>query len=225
MRGVLLPLVLLFAGMGFAWSNASGAEGATHYFLVGPKVTAVTVSYVLPLSDPGEINEARRQLMLPIEERKAISARIASGPDWINRDYFEAGQRLWHWHVTELIAFGSGGSYNTDGRPSDVEQGPDGWIARTGGIIHFRAYAIRQELELEEIFSTIPKVTQEGLHLRWISLGTNYLYTVEVSSGPDFTSWAPASGTVWPIAGTEWTSPATSSSPVFYRVRAEKPSE
>jgi hypothetical protein len=78
-------------------------------------------------------------------------------------------------------------------------------------------------LTLEEIFFTAASLTPSGLQLRWLDLGTNYVYTVETSHAAEPASWMPAAGGSWPIAATNWTDTSASAlSPQFYRVKAER---
>jgi len=107
-------------------------------------------SYILPLSDPVQIEQARS-----IIARGGVSgpgmgamvlAQIDAGADGINRNLLAPGEPLWSWHVTEFTEFAEGTVEILDGTPSGVENDVAGWIAHANGAIGFWTYTVVQEL-------------------------------------------------------------------------------
>ena len=136
------------------------ASPETAYFLVAERVPHHHDSYVLPLSDPADIAEARRYVEAatrpdPSSEPPGIPgpivlAKIAQGPDGINGDYVEPDTHPWSWHVTEFEGFTDFTIELIDGWPGFVESDVDGWIRNTGedgvGRIGFWGYTLVAEL-------------------------------------------------------------------------------
>ena len=132
----------------------------TAYFLVAEREPFHHDSFVLPLSDPAHIAEARRYLEAatrPDPSRPPgipgpiVVAKIAKGADGINGDYVEPDTRKWSWHVTEFEAFTDFTIELIDGWPGYVESDIDGWIRNTDtgdglGQIGFWSYTLVAEL-------------------------------------------------------------------------------
>lgn len=207
----------LVAGLTFLECQADVA-----HFLVGPTRSDLKDSYVLPLTRPEDIAEARRQLTLDITNRLMVVARIGAGADGINRDHLAPGKPAWSWHVTEFLGFSEGG-IPWDGTPSGVEANVAFWTTDPmQGIISFGFYRVVTELMPEQIFFISASLTAGGVQLQWLDLGTNYLYTVESTASLSSPQWAPAAGTVWPVVATNWVEAvAVTNQPRFYRVKAE----
>jgi hypothetical protein len=104
-------------------------------------------SYVLPLENPSDIAHARA---LVAEGASAgatiVFARMAAGPDGINRDWRAPGEPEWSWHVVSFEGFGDFGIELYDGWPTYVESDVTGWIANTGGTVGFWSYTVVEEL-------------------------------------------------------------------------------
>jgi len=137
-----------------AWISLAGllvvsaADAETVYFLVAETSPAHGDSYVLPLSDPADIQHARDLIRLgPALAGAPIAvARIAAGSDGINRDHLSPGLPEWSWHVTQLDGFADFTIEILDGWPGFVEQDVPGWIANTNGRIGFWTYTVVAEL-------------------------------------------------------------------------------
>ncbi len=135
-------------------SAASPARGqAVIEFVVGEFATPCLHcdSYVLPLSDPADIAQARELIQLgPGPGRGAIAvANIAAGTDGINRDWLAPGAPEWSWHVTQFLEFAEVTIEVCDGWPAFVESDPAAWIQNTGGVICFWSYTVVAELPLQ----------------------------------------------------------------------------
>jgi hypothetical protein len=119
------------------------------YFIVAewPGLIFHGDSYVLPLTDPKDIAQARRLIAEGPEIGSAIAgARIAAGADGINRDYLAPDAPAWSWHVTEFLGFTDSTLEILDGWPGYVEHDVEEWIRMTDGMIGFWAYTVIAEL-------------------------------------------------------------------------------
>lgn len=129
-------------------SPAAGLADPTILFLVADPDSVLHDSYVLPLSDPVDV-EAARTLILegPQPGLGSIAvAWIAAGADGINRDHLAPGKREWSWHVTSFQEFAQNTIELCDGSPTLVENDVEGWIRTTGGQICFWSYTVVREL-------------------------------------------------------------------------------
>jgi hypothetical protein len=129
------------------------------FFLVGelPDAQIHYDSYILPLTDPTDIQHARDLISQgPGIGGTIIFADIAKGSDGINGDYIAPDTGPWSWHVTKFNGFGDFGIELLDGWPTFVEQDVDGWIANTNGQIGFWNYTVVREL------STVPEPAALG---------------------------------------------------------------
>ena len=61
-----------------------------------------------------------------------------------------------------------------------------------------------------------------NLVLRWIDLGTNYVYTLEGNASLASTNWSPVVGGPWPARTNQWVVPVSPEASRYYRVKAEK---
>src|SRR4030095_3234219 len=119
------------------------------YFLVGelPGQEVHHDSYVLPLTDPTDVQHARDLIsQAPGGGGTIVFADIAKGTDGINGDYTLPDTGPWSWHVTKFNGFGDFGIELLDGWPTFVEEDVDSWIANTNGQIGFWNYTVVQEL-------------------------------------------------------------------------------
>lgn len=116
---------------------ATSAQGALVFFIVAERFPALHGdSYVLPLSDPAQIQQARDLASFDSNVgRRIVVARIAKDADGVNRDYTKPGVPLWNWHVTEFLGFAVFTAEIYNGWPTYVEQDVDGWIDNTGGVV------------------------------------------------------------------------------------------
>jgi hypothetical protein len=201
------------------------SQAGVAHFLVGPvpRHPELKDSYVLPLTRPEDIAEARKQLTIDLTNRLMVVARIGAGADGINRDHLAPGKRAWSWHVTEFLAFADGGIPETEVSPTGVEANVAFWTTDPPrGIIGSASYRVVTELTPEQIFFTSASLTAGGVRLHWLDLGTNYLYTAESTASLSPPQWTPVPGIVWPIAATNCVDAAAATNqPRFYRVKAE----
>ena len=204
-------------------ASVTKAQTNTVYFLVATVWDCRPCgSYVLPLSKPEDIAQAR-QLILATPTNgngKIVGARIAAGKDGINRDYLAPGCPEWSWHVTEFVRFADYSAEILDGSPRAVEQDVDGWIRNTGGVIGFWAYGVVRELGPEPICLCL-KTNMAGLQLTWHGVSTNYIYTLESIDSVSKTNWSPVADVPWPTKTNQWTVPLSAVSNRFFRVKAE----
>ncbi len=129
-----------------ACARPSAAE--TIYFLVAeqPGSAAHHDSYVLPLSQSGDMDHARALIQDGVSAGAPIVvAQIAKGGDGSNGDYREPGLWLWSWHVEQFHGFADMTAEILDGWPGFVEQDVDGWISNTGAKIGFWSYTVVSE--------------------------------------------------------------------------------
>jgi hypothetical protein len=135
-----------------ALGHAPAARGGTILFLVAKNPALIDPcvlcdSFVLPLSDPADVEAARDIIEVGgATEAFIATAQIAAGADGINRDLLAPGQPAWSWHVTEFEAFVGSTIELVDGNPTLVEADVAGWIDNTDGAIGFWTYTVVQEL-------------------------------------------------------------------------------
>lgn len=101
-------------------------------------------AYVLPLIDPADIAQAR-DIAAGIGSATIVVARVEAGADSINRNVRAIGRPLWHWHVTQLVAFDDLAAEICDGTPTMVEADVKGWMRNTGGVVCFWDYTVVDE--------------------------------------------------------------------------------
>jgi hypothetical protein len=120
-------------------------------------------AYVLPLQAPADVAHARDLIVRgPALAGAPIAvARIAAGPDGVNRNVLAPGEPPWSWRVTEFQGFADFTIELCDGTPTLVEQDVAGWIANTGGVICFWGYTVVAELPT----SAIPGLRAPGVVL------------------------------------------------------------
>jgi hypothetical protein len=97
------------------------SQTPTAYFLVAnPDLMLVGLSdsYVLPLSDPEDIDMARQ---LASGGFLIVVASVTKGADGINRDMLAPGEPEWSWHVSQFHAFASAAIELCDGTPTMTE--------------------------------------------------------------------------------------------------------
>jgi hypothetical protein len=178
-------------------------------------------SFVLPLSRPEDVREARRLLkeVSPMDQPFPV-VKIAVGADGINRDHLAVGAPQWSWHVTEFLGFPSivVPEYEYFGTPTLIEENLEKY--KVLGEAGFVSHAI--VAELRPPFKISVRVTAEGVVISWPWRGQLYVYTVECASTLSPADWAPVAGTAWPIAETTWVDKTPlSSGPRFYRIRSK----
>ncbi|MCG6118483.1 MAG: hypothetical protein MEQ07_09870 [Aquimonas sp.] len=120
------------------------------WFEVGEIETDRDQSFLVPLSDPEHIANARALIAnggRPSDDLPGILlARIEAGGDGFNRDIRDPGQRLWRWHIAEVDGFGGLAIELCDGWPAWIEEHPEAFIRNTSGAICLWGYTVKSEL-------------------------------------------------------------------------------
>ncbi|HET6603755.1 MAG TPA: hypothetical protein VFG21_06000 [Xanthomonadaceae bacterium] len=160
------------AGLAALLLGASAVATAqdTVWFVVAEREPQRGETFLLPLSDPEDIAEARAR----VAEGDAsgvgsiVGARIAAGGDGFNRDVQAEGAPPWSWRITAFEGFADIAIELCDGWPGFVEADPAAFIANTGGRICFWGYTVVAELESAPAFAI-----GEGLDGAWYDPATS----------------------------------------------------
>jgi hypothetical protein len=118
---VIASLVVLSMATLTGVGDPVSSQTPTAYFLVAnPDLMLVGLSdsYVLPLSDPEDIDMARQ---LANGGFLIVVASVTKGADGINRDMLASGEPEWSWHVSQFHAFASAAIELCDGTPTMTE--------------------------------------------------------------------------------------------------------
>ena len=147
-------------------TTAAAAEPV--WFVVAETTPEHGDSFLLPLSDPQDIADART---IVAEGNlggvfSIVGARIAAGGDGFNRDVLREGAPLWSWHVAEFIGFADLAMELCDGWPTFVEQDVEAYIANTEQIC-FWSYTVVAELDSAPAFAIA-----DGLDGAWYDPAT-----------------------------------------------------
>jgi hypothetical protein len=145
------PVLRLLVLVGATAFSASHALAGLSYFLVAerPGQAAHGDSFVVPISDPAQINHARDLIAQGPATAGApiLFADIAAGSgDGVNRDLRAPDLHEWNWHVTKVNGFGDLGIEILDGWPTYVHDNRDTWLNQTNGQIGFWSYTVVKEL-------------------------------------------------------------------------------
>lgn len=135
---------------------SAAAAGETRWFVVSEIEPERNESYLLPLSDPDAIRQARVLVERGIDNGEVgsiASVRIAAGADGFNRSILEDGQPLWSWHVVEFEGFSDFAIELCDGWPGFIEEDVDAFIENTNGQVCFWGYTVTAELEEAPAFA------------------------------------------------------------------------
>jgi len=216
-KRLVLP-VIAAAGL------AQVVAGETIYFLVAepairPAEVRANDSYVLPLSQEGDVEYARylierNRLGFLDGDEMIVGARVLAGKDGVNRNHLDPRFPEWSWHVEEFLRFAAYSAEILDGWPTGLE-------GMTGGAeIGFWDYTVVRELGPIPLYlSILPEV--EDLEFYWSGVGTNHVYTLERNESLTGTNWFSLPGADWPLKTNHWTLPRTNVTAAFYRVRAD----
>ena len=152
MRTLILMLSLMVLEVSYATPRTRAATPAAPsdvvLFLVAEKESTHGDSYLLPLSDPKDIADARALIDLGSASGvgSIVTAKIEIGSDGQNRDLLNPGQPLWSWHVSQFEGFADAAIELCDGWPGKVEEDVAAWIANTDGTICFWSYTVVAEI-------------------------------------------------------------------------------
>ena len=144
-RQVLVVLASCFVA---GWAGSAAAQ--TVFFVVSERaeVCAHCDSFLLPLSDPQDIADAR--LLIANGLRSGIGSipvvEVAAGADGVNRDPGAPGEPIWGWHVTDFQGFAEVAIELCDGWPGLIESDPHAFVANTGGQFCPWSYSVTAEL-------------------------------------------------------------------------------
>lgn len=156
----------LAASVCLSLSLSVAAQAETVWFEVAEIETERNQSFLVALSDPEHIAQARAIIAnggRPGEDIPGILlARIGVGGDGFNRDIRDPDQRLWRWHIESVDGFGGFAIELCDGWPGWVEENPEAFIKNTGGQICFWGYTVKSELP-----GPPPFAIAEGLDGAW----------------------------------------------------------
>jgi hypothetical protein len=125
------------------------------YFLATETDPHIGESYILPLSDPEDIAEARA--IIANKEKRIILAEISNDPNdnyTINKDVLR--NKKWSWHITSFMGFADTSIEILDGWPSYVEEHYEEWVQNTKGDgtkgkIGFWGYTVSREVSVSEL--------------------------------------------------------------------------
>ena len=148
---VLITIILLFTTYCKKSSEITPSPG-TVYFLVSELSRHHDDSYILPLTDPDDIETARR-IVNGEERSRIVSARIARGSgdgNHLNKNLSGSG-RTWSWHVSEFIGFVDVTAEIYDSWPGFVEDNLDFWMQQNKGIIGFWSYTVTRIVDPGEL--------------------------------------------------------------------------
>ena len=136
---------------------ASSAAAETRWFVISEtdQPPAHNDAYLLPLSDPDAIAQARVLVEKgPGNEVGSIATvKIAAGADGFNRNVLAEGEPLWSWHVAEFVGFSDFAIELCDGWPGFIEDDVDAFIDNTDATVCFWGYTVTAELDEAPAFA------------------------------------------------------------------------
>jgi hypothetical protein len=152
-----------------AAAMAVSATPAPVWFVVAETTPEHGDSFLLPLTDPGHIADARALIADGPGDGigSIVAATIAPGGDGFNRDLQREGEPLWSWHVSGFQGFPDVAIELCDGWPGFIEQDVEAFIANTSGQVCFWGYTVVAELEEAPAFAI-----GEGLDGAWYDPAT-----------------------------------------------------
>jgi hypothetical protein len=168
---------------------ATTSRAETVWFVLAEDSVVYDDSYLLPLSNPEHIAQARARLALG--EASGVgsiaSAQIVAGADGLNRDVNAPGQPLWSWHVTEFEGFADLAIELCDGWPGFVERDPAAFIANTSGRVCFWNYRLVAELPAAPAFTISDAIA--GAWYNPATPGQGFFVDVLAESRQLFVGW------------------------------------
>ena len=205
------------------------ARAAVIDFMVAGPSGSSNESFVLPLSNPTDIEQARKMMTNPPSSKWLVVSVIA-GKDGVNRNFSDPAKSPWSWRVTGFWGLSSAiPPENSPDRPSALEADPEFWLSVSGGAVGFFDYTVVAEfgpaLELTlKSLSPIQELTFEwpdvSTNAVYTVVGTNIVYTLEYVDSLNLNNWAAVPGANWPLRTNQWTVPISAGPARYYRVRA-----
>lgn len=122
---------------------------AGRYFVVAD--SGRSAAYLVDLTDPAMIAEARRQLREPdVYHPRILIAEIGVNAVGDNRNWDDKTRHPWSWRIATPLRFAALASQACDGHPQQLEDQLEAWLsgAYTGGrpVICFWGYQVVEEL-------------------------------------------------------------------------------
>lgn len=195
----------------------------------GPS-NSVTESFLLTLSNPADIQQAR-EMITNAASSKAPVFSVEAGSDGINRNFSDATKTLWSWHAIRFWGFTDAlPPENWPCSPSQLETNWDEWFAMSKGVVGFLNYAVVAEFGPALELSVQTNSPSEGITIAWPDVstnvaytvqGTNVVYTLQFTDSLTATNWTSVPGGNWPLRTNQWTDPAPAAVTRFYRVKTE----
>lgn len=131
----------------------------TVFFLVAEVNPDRGDSYILPLSEAGDIAAARTIIANRTNEEldRLVVAKVVANDgteEYLNKDFLR--NMTWSWKVSEFYGFSGFTAEILDGGPQDVENDMDWWFNNTdqeegSGNIGFWGYTVSREVSPKEI--------------------------------------------------------------------------
>lgn len=110
-----------------------------------------TQSYIVRLTDPGQMQAAREQIANPTGWRaRILIGEVSAGSNRDNQNLLSPYAPMWSWHISKVYRFAELASQACDGHPQFIEDVLPAWLggAFNGGskVICFWGYRIVEEL-------------------------------------------------------------------------------
>ena len=110
-----------------------------------------TQSYLVRLTDPAQIQQAREQISNPTGWRpRILVGQVALGSNRDNQNLLGPFKHMWSWHISKVFRFAELASQSCDGSPQFIEDILPAWVggAFNGGstTICFWGYQVTEEL-------------------------------------------------------------------------------
>jgi hypothetical protein len=126
------------------------------YFLVTEIDTYHGDSFILPLVEKKNIEQARAMIANPADQ-KIVFAEITKDKSlnfYTNKDLLR--DKRWSWHIARFLGFNDLSPEIYDGWPQYVEDNYDSWVENTkgqkeNGVIGFWGYRIKREVSAQEL--------------------------------------------------------------------------
>jgi len=104
-------------------------------------------SFVVSLTDPDLIAQARAQISSPGDFRaRILIGQISGGSGGVNQNLRGSFNAPWSWHVAKVVKFAEMASQGCDGSPDFVEDFLQSWLDSKSNIC-FWSYRITRELQ------------------------------------------------------------------------------
>jgi hypothetical protein len=147
-----------------AWAQSATVSNPVLFLAIGQRGATGPESYVIPMSDPARIAEARQYLADKADGRETrplvATCTVQTGADGQNRNYSVPGTPLWGWQVTGVVRLERYTRPDVeaavvvparDSAPSDIAALLAGDPAKLpGNLIGLRDYPVAMELKPDD---------------------------------------------------------------------------